>query len=141
LDHFGLSTALRAYVDDACSKARIQADIRLPDDGAAVPKDIAIALFRIVQEGLNNIIRHAGATNVVLDLVADGNEYAFTLHDDGCGFNPEINRESWPHGIMGMQHRVRALGGRFSLESAPGKGTTLRVAVPTATPVAAKSRG
>lgn len=141
LDHFGLSTALRAYVDDACGKARIQADIRLPDDGAAVPKDIAIALFRIVQEGLNNIIRHAGATNVVLDLVADGNEYAFTLHDDGCGFNPEINRESWPHGIMGMQHRVRALGGRFSLESAPGKGTTLRVAVPTATPVAAKSGG
>jgi signal transduction histidine kinase len=141
LDHFGLSTALRAYVDDACSKASIKADIRLPDDGAAVPKDIAIALFRIVQEGLNNIVRHAGARNVVLDLVADGNEYAFTLHDDGCGFNPKINRESWPHGIMGMQHRVRALGGRFSLESAPGKGTTLRVAVPTATPVAAKSGG
>ena len=141
LDHFGLSTALRAYVDDACSKAKIKADIRLPDDGAAVPKDIAIALFRIVQEGLNNIVRHAGARNVVLDLVADGNEYAFTLHDDGCGFNPKINRESWPHGIMGMQHRVRALGGRFSLESAPGKGTTLRVAVPTDTPVAAKSGG
>jgi signal transduction histidine kinase len=141
LDHFGLATALRAYVDTACSKAQIQADIHLPDDGAAVPKDIAIALFRIVQEGVNNIIRHAQAKHVVLDLVADGEEYAFTLHDDGRGFNPKVNRESWPHGIMGMQHRVRALGGRFSLESAPGKGTTLRVAVPATTPVAAKSGG
>jgi signal transduction histidine kinase len=141
LDHFGLATALRAYVDAACSKAQIQADIHLPDDGAVIPKEIAIALFRIVQEGLNNIIRHAQARHVVLDLVAEGEEYAFTLHDDGRGFNPKINRESWPHGIMGMQHRVRALGGRFSLESAPGKGTTLRVSVPAAATAAAKSGG
>jgi signal transduction histidine kinase len=130
LDHFGLATALRAYVDSACAKANIRADVKLPEDGAPVPKDIAIALFRIVQEGLCNIIRHAGAKHVTLNLTADGNEYAFTLRDDGCGFNLSGARDSWPHGIMGMQHRVRALGGRFSLESAPGKGTTLRVAVP-----------
>lgn len=130
LDHFGLATALRAYAEAACSKANIQPDIKLPEDGAAVPKEVAIALFRIVQEGLNNIVRHANASNVTLELTADGKEYAFTLRDDGCGFNPNVARDSWPHGIMGMQHRVRALGGRFSLESAPGKGTTLRVAVP-----------
>ena len=141
LDHFGLATALRAYVDAACNKAQIQADIHLPDDGSAIPKEIAIALFRIVQEGLNNIIRHAEARHVVLDLVTNDEEYAFTLRDDGRGFNPKVSRESWPHGIMGMQHRVRALGGRFSLESAPGKGTTLRVAVPATTPVAGKSGG
>lgn len=141
LDHFGLPTALRTYVDGACNKAQIQADIHLPDDGAAIPKEIAIALFRIVQEGLNNIIRHAQARHVVLDLVTSEEEYAFTLHDDGRGFNPKVSRESWPHGIMGMQHRVRALGGRFSLESAPGKGTTLRVSVPTTTPIAPKSGG
>jgi signal transduction histidine kinase len=129
LDHFGLTTALRAYVDSACAKANIRADIKLPEDGAPVPKDIAIALFRIVQEGLNNIVRHANARNVMLELTADGKEYAFTLRDDGKGFNPNT-RDSWPHGIMGMQHRVRALGGRFSLESTPGKGTNLRVAVP-----------
>jgi signal transduction histidine kinase len=139
LDHFGLATALRAYVDAACTKAQIQADIRLPDEGAASPKtqlskEIAIALFRIVQEGVNNIIRHANAQHVMLELTLDETECAFTLRDDGRGFNPKLSRGSWPHGIMGMQHRVRALGGRFSLDSAPGKGTTLRVAVPTATP-------
>jgi signal transduction histidine kinase len=130
LDHFGLPTALRAYAESVCAKANIQADIRLPDGAAGIPKEIAIALFRIVQEGLNNVVRHAGARRVELDLSCAGNEYAFTLHDDGCGFNLDDTRDSWPHGIMGMQHRVRALGGRFALESAPGKGTTLRVAVP-----------
>lgn len=134
LDHFGLLTALRAYVDSACAKASVRAEIHLPEDGAPISKEIAIALFRIVQEGVNNIIRHAQAQHVVLELTADGSEYAFTLRDDGRGFNPNDARDSWPHGIMGMQHRVRAMGGRFSLESVPGKGTTLRVAVPAAMP-------
>jgi signal transduction histidine kinase len=132
LDHFGLATALRAYVDSACAKANVRADTHLPEDGGPVPKEIAIALFRIVQEGLNNIIRHADAQNVVLELTTGHDEYSFTLRDDGRGFNPDDTGESWPHGIMGMQHRVRALGGRFSLDSAPGKGTTLRVTVPAA---------
>jgi signal transduction histidine kinase len=130
LDHFGLPTALRAYVDSTCTKAAVATDIRLPDDGARIPKDIAITLFRIVQEGLNNIIRHAGAQHVSLELTTGGGEYAFTLQDDGSGFDPNSARDSWSHGIMGMQQRVRALGGKFSLESAPGRGTTLRVTVP-----------
>lgn len=130
LDHFGLPTALRAYVDSACTKAAVATDIRLPDDGERIPKDIAITLFRIVQEGLNNIIRHAGAQHVTLELTTGGGEYAFTLQDDGSGFDPNSARDGWSHGIMGMQQRVRALRGEFSLESAPGRGTTLRVTVP-----------
>ena len=130
LDHFGLATALRAYVDSACTKAALQADLHLPEDGAPIPKDIAITLFRIVQEGLNNTLRHAGARQVTLELTAGAGEYGFTLQDDGCGFDPNSARDGWSHGIMGMQQRVRALGGQFSLESAPGRGTTLRVTVP-----------
>jgi signal transduction histidine kinase len=130
LDHFGLATALRAYVDPACTKAGVVCDIRLPEDGEPIPKGISITLFRIVQEGLSNIIRHAGAKHVSLELTDGGGEYAFTLQDDGCGFDPNSTRDGWPHGIMGMQQRVRALGGQFSLNSTPGRGTTLRVTVP-----------
>ncbi len=130
LDHFGLLTALRAYVDSACTKAAVHADIRLPEDGAPIPKDIAITLFRIVQAGLNNVIQHAGAKNVALELTADGEAYSFTLQDDGRGFDPNSTGDGWPHGIMGMQQRVRALGGTFALQSAPARGTTLRVTVP-----------
>jgi signal transduction histidine kinase len=130
LDHFGLATALRAYVDSACAKAGLKADISVREDGVPIPKEIAIALFRIVQEGLNNIIRHAGAHRVRLELTSDGANYAFTLSDDGSGFHQKDPGDPWPHGIMGMQQRVRALGGRFLLESNSGTGTTLSVSVP-----------
>jgi signal transduction histidine kinase len=133
LDHFGLATALRAYVDSVCAKAGLQADISVPEDSGPIPKEIAIALFRIVQEGLNNIIRHAGAQRVRLELTSDGAGYAFTLSDDGSGFDQKDHADPWPHGIMGMQQRVRALGGRFLLESNSGTGTTLSVSVPAGT--------
>jgi signal transduction histidine kinase len=132
LDHFGLATALRAYVESACKKAGIQTDIRLPDEGETIPKDIAITLFRIVQEGLSNIIRHAEAKHITLELGADSSGYALTLRDDGQGFDLNGTHGHWRHGIMGMQHRVRAFGGGFSLESTQGKGTTLRVTLPRA---------
>ena len=137
LDHFGLPTALRTYVDSACTKAGMHADIHLPEEGDSIPKDTAIALFRIVQEGLSNIIRHAGAKRVRLELTVTPDTYSFTLTDDGHGFDLNRARAGWPHGIMGMQHRVRALGGHFALESVPGEGTTLRVSVPAAVPAGA----
>jgi signal transduction histidine kinase len=130
LDHFGLATALRAYVEAACNKAGIQADIRLPDESEIIPKDTAITLFRIVQEGFTNIIRHANAKHVRLELDAGDGGYALVLSDDGQGFDPDITQGPWRHGIMGMQHRVRALGGRFSLQSTQGQGTTLRLTLP-----------
>ena len=130
LDHFGLATALRAYADSVCAKANIRTDIRLSEDGEPIPKDVAITLFRIIQEGLSNVVRHSGAQHVTLELATSAAEHAITLQDDGRGFHLNSERNGWPHGIMGMQHRVRALGGRFSLASAPGHGTTLRVTIP-----------
>jgi signal transduction histidine kinase len=130
LDHFGLPTALRAYVDSACAKAGLKREIRVPEDSAPIGKDIAIALFRIVQEGLTNTIRHAGAQTVRLVFTTDAAGWSFVLSDDGCGFDVHDPRVRCSHGIMGMQQRVRALGGELALESSPGAGTTLRVRVP-----------
>jgi signal transduction histidine kinase len=130
LDHFGLPTALRAYVDAACAKAGLRAELTLPDDGAPMPKETAIALFRIVQEGITNIIRHAGARVVTLVFVFEREGYRFSLSDDGRGFDAADPKFRWSHGIMGMRQRVRALGGRFEIESGPGAGSTLRVTIP-----------
>jgi signal transduction histidine kinase len=130
LDHFGLPTALRAYVDSACAKAGLRVDLTLPEDGAPMPKETAIALFRIVQEGITNIIRHAGARSVSLRFALEGDACRFTLQDDGRGFDAADPKFRWSHGIMGMRQRVRALGGQFDLDSTPGAGTTLRVSVP-----------
>ena len=130
LDHFGLPTALRAYVDSACAKAGLRADLALPEDGAPMPKETAIALFRIVQDGVTNIIRHAGARSVTLRFAVERDACRFTLSDDGRGFDAADPKFRWSHGLMGMRQRVRALGGQFEIESTPGSGTMLHVSVP-----------
>jgi hypothetical protein len=130
LDHFGLPTALRAYVESACAKAGLRTELALPDDAAPMAKDTAIALFRIVQEGVTNIIRHAGAQSVALRLALENDAYRITLSDDGSGFDAADPRFRWSHGITGMRQRVRALGGEFDIQSTPGAGTTLRVSIP-----------
>ena len=130
LDHFGLPTALRAYVESACVKAGLRAELALPEDGAPMPRDIAIALFRIVQEGITNIIRHAAARSVALRFALEPDGCQISLSDDGRGFDTSDPKFRWSHGIPGMRQRVRALGGQFEIESVPGAGTTLRVSIP-----------
>jgi signal transduction histidine kinase len=129
LDHFGLPTALRAYVESVCAKSGLLPDIVITAEDA-VPKDIGIGLFRVVQEGLNNVVRHAQARTVRLELAADEQLYCLRLSDDGRGIDLAAPSFAWSHGLTGMRHRVRALGGRFTLQSVPGRGTTLHVELP-----------
>lgn len=131
LDHFGLPTALRAYVESVCRKAGLAYEVEVSDD-ESVPRDTAIALFRVVQEGLTNAIRHAHATKIRLEFASAAEGYRLQLSDDGKGMDLSSRQLKWSHGISGMRHRIRALGGRFHIDSAPGKGTQLRVEVPVA---------
>lgn len=130
LDHFGLPTALRAYLESACAKAGLKFELTVSEEAESMPKEIAIALFRVVQEGLTNVIRHAEARQVRLELSSDSKSFILLLSDDGRGIDLTSPSFRWSHGLTGMRHRVKALGGRFSVESSPGKGTTLRVEVP-----------
>jgi signal transduction histidine kinase len=132
LDHFGLPTALRTYVDAVCLKAGLRADIQLADEAQGLPRDTAIAVFRIVQEGLNNVIRHGAASCVRLSIIADPGGFAVTLSDDGRGFNPTHDLGARAtFGLKGMRQRVSAFGGHLAIDSAMGRGTTLTVQVPT----------
>ena len=131
LDHFGLPTALRTYVDAACTKAGLQADIELAEEAQTLPRDTAIAVFRIVQEGLANTIRHGAARHVRLLLVAQPRGFALTLSDDGRGFDPAGELSGGKtFGLMGMRQRVRSFAGSLAIDSAAGRGTTLRVELP-----------
>lgn len=132
LDHFGLATALRAHVESACAKADLQFDVVVDDDVGPVPKDIAIALFRLVQEGTANIIRHACAQRVRLEFGGDARHYILKLSDDGKGFDLAGARLRGSHGLIGMRHRIEALHGRFAMHSGSGRGTRIEVEVPRA---------
>jgi signal transduction histidine kinase len=130
LDHFGLPTALRAHVEHVCTKADLQCDVTMSDDAETMPKDLQIALFRVIQEGLANVVRHAHARQVRLAVTADAQRYLLMLTDDGCGMKMGDSAFRWSHGLSGMRHRVQAMGGTFAIESSPAEGTTLRIEVP-----------
>jgi signal transduction histidine kinase len=131
LDHFGLATALRAYLDASCRKCTISCELVIDDSlDAAVPKEAAIALFRVAQEAFTNVVRHAAARKIRVELAGDADQFLLSIEDDGCGFDVTSPAVRASHGILGMRHRIGALNGRFFLDSAAGRGTRLRVEIP-----------
>jgi signal transduction histidine kinase len=98
-------------------------------------KQRLLILFRVAQEGLTNIRKHAQADSVQLDIIFGEQEAHLSLSDDGCGFDPTILQRLAPgrdggYGLQGIQERLEIIGGTFSIESAFGKGTRLQVMVP-----------
>ena len=130
LDHFGLPTALRAHVENACARAGLRCEVSMADDAENISKDASIALFRVIQEGLTNVLRHSHAKQVRLSLTSDAQRHLLLLSDDGCGMSLSDSTFRWSHGLAGMRHRMQALGGRFAIESSPTQGTTLRMELP-----------
>jgi signal transduction histidine kinase len=94
-------------------------------DGLLRPGD-EITLYRMVQECLNNILKHSGATKVTLKLTVDAGDLALTIRDNGRGFMPDdkTNRDAGL-GLQGIAERVHLLGGTHAIQSAPGQGTTV----------------
>jgi signal transduction histidine kinase len=135
LDHFGLPVALRAYLETVSAKSGLACEAMIAEE-ADVPKDVAIGLFRVVQEALSNVVRHASARSVRLTLACEGTVYSLSVADDGKGFDLASPDFRWSHGLAGMRHRVRALGGQLALHSEPQCGTILKVHVPRDRPAA-----
>jgi len=100
-----------------------------------LPDDLALSLFRIVQEALNNIVKHSGATRVSVALSGQAHQLALSIADDGVGFNVDDTRTSGL-GLLSIQERLQSLGGRLDILSQPGSGTQLEIRVPiTAAPL------
>ncbi|MEO7386634.1 MAG: CHASE3 domain-containing protein, partial [Gammaproteobacteria bacterium] len=130
LDHFGLPTALQNHFDDTCKKAGLNCKTTIPEEIAELPQDLAIALFRVGQESLTNIIRHAKAKNVDMTFEILDDVIHVRVRDDGVGMELDKPQMSHSHGISGMRHRIQSLGGTFQMVSAVGRGTSLTIAVP-----------
>jgi signal transduction histidine kinase len=130
LDHLGLGAALAWYVDETCSKAGLACTRRtaLPDD-EPVPPETAIAIYRTVQESLTNIVKHAQASQVEVAVEPLPDGWRLTVADDGVGIS-NFRAESLSHGLANMKQRARALGGRFTLRTAPGHGTRIEAFYP-----------
>ena len=127
LDGRCLAEAIRVEAT-ALSRDGWQVTLHVADIGS-VPADIELALFRMTQEALQNVRRHAGLCRVWLNLVRDGAYVHLTIADDGCGFDPQQTPTA-RFGLAGMRERVVLLGGTIDIQSRPGAGTTIVITIP-----------
>ena len=135
LDHLGLEAALRQYSGSAGSEPGLVVRFKARGfAGERLPPVVETALYRVAQEAMTNVVRHANATQVDVLVQRRGDRVRLMVEDDGVGFEPG---RMWPGnhiGLIGMRERAEALGGTLTIESAPGKGTTVVVEVPSADP-------
>jgi len=134
LDDLGLAPALRWYLERQAQKLGLVAHLACDLPEGRLPPEIEIGCFRIVQEALTNVMRHAKASQVHVDLRRDGDALYLTIHDDGKGFDVQAARiglmRGESMGLLGMEERAHLLGGRIEIESEPGQGTEIQVCLP-----------
>lgn len=134
LDKLGIEPAVEALAQRTAqlSGLRIDLDVRLAHEQGSskmrLAPDVESTTYRLVQEALNNVVKHAGASRVEVGIVETDDEVAITIRDDGHGFDPEHANGGF--GLLGMRERVALLGGRLEIDSADGRGTTLTAQLP-----------
>ncbi len=130
LDNLGLSAALDWQVHEICDRADIACTIATPSDDSKIPPTVSIALYRILQEALTNIVKYAKAKSVNVDLGLTDDTVTLLIEDDGIGIPDDAQNNLLSHGIAGMRQRVRALHGEFAIARRPAGGTMIEVNIP-----------
>jgi signal transduction histidine kinase len=129
----GLVRALQAYVEQFEERHQIPVSFRSDDSADRLPPAAALQLFRLIQEGLTNVRKHAAAREATVSLMNGGpGQLTVVIADDGQGFVPPTERNGGgrPLGLMSMRERVESLGGAFELQSEPGSGTRVTATIP-----------
>lgn len=136
IDDLGLSPTLQKYIDNFANETGIRVNLMFLDtDDKIKDSNVGLTIFRLVQECLNNVKKHACATQVVIQLEGTAKGLTIRIKDDGKGFDTS-KLSSMPvqsdcgYGIVGMRERVELLGGSFAIESKAGKGTIVRATLP-----------
>ncbi len=125
LEELGLAEALRAEGERLSRQGGIDLTVRIAPLPAVVGKAVALCLFRVAQESLSNVIRHAGARAASVDLQPMDGGLLLAVRDDGVGFNEADPGKRRSLGLLNMKERVRLLNGTLDIESAPGRGTSI----------------
>ncbi len=131
LDDMGLIAAVQSMAKGFGNRTKINASVKAEGFTERLSRELETALFRCVQEALTNIARHARAQRVTVDLKQDQQEVSVVIKDDGIGFRPEEVKASMDHiGLIGMKERVGLLQGKIVIDSHPGGGTAIYIAIP-----------
>jgi len=127
IEALGLTTALRTLIDKVENASGINFATDINESASDVPHETAIAIYRITQEWLTNIVKHSSAKEVSLKLAVDTSQLILTIRDNGVGFDPATVKLGL--GMRGMEERARMVGGSVDVSSSPGNGAVLRMVV------------
>ena len=126
LEELGLIAAIRKQVQLLARHTPIHAHLNAPEHVGEMDPDIQVAVYRSVQEALNNVAKHSQAKNFTVKLTCSGRKVALEVEDDGIGFSPRAAQDRG-FGLKGMRERATALGGSMTIRSKPGQGTRVRI--------------
>lgn len=127
LDDLGLVSAVEWYARELSRRGEVEVDVKAENVSENLPDSLMVCIYRVVQEAVNNAQRHAQAKNVTVELTQTSTAIQVQIKDDGIGFDAKRTRGM---GLLGMEERVKRLGGTIAIESGPGAGTTIRAELP-----------
>lgn len=130
LEHFGLLAAIRTAVQDFRDKHRIDVELYLDDSLRSISPEADICIYRIVQECLHNVARHANASNVLISLRQMENDVELIISDNGVGFDRKKAKNGDGLGLVSIQERLDGLGGKLAIDSLPGRGSDVIATIP-----------
>ena len=131
LDDLGLSKAVRCLVNEFSDRTGIESSYVVKEPVGTLPPEMSICVYRVVQESLSNIARHAQASQVEVELICESDGVSLSVRDNGVGFDPvHADQKSEHLGLLSMKERVRMAKGTLEVESAPMHGTEIRVEIP-----------
>jgi len=139
LDDLGLPAALESQAQEFEGRTGIHCSVILPPERLMLDTDRSTTIFRIFQESLTNVARHAHATRVEARLRRENDRIIFQVFDNGTGFDPEVAKARKSLGLVGMQERALLLNGEFKAEGVTGSGTTMTLTIPLPPSIAAES--
>jgi signal transduction histidine kinase len=125
LDDLGLAAALEWHVNEWSKRTHIKTKVNLPEEEWELDPSLNTGLYRVCQEALTNVVRHAGASKVQVLLAREGDEVVLTVRDNGRGMDGGKITAPESVGLLGMKERVEQIGGRLEVQSEAGKGTTV----------------
>ena len=129
LEEQGLLAALNERLDAVKTRSGLQVDLQLECDHI-LPLDVQDELFRVILEGLNNVVKHARARHVKIQMVGQDGCCRLVLEDDGCGFDVSTASRYGGYGLKTVRERLQRIGGTLTVRSEPGAGSTLEIEVP-----------
>jgi signal transduction histidine kinase len=141
LDYLGLGAAAASFCRELSDHQKVEIDFRAVDVPKKLPREISLCLFRVLQEALQNAVKHSGSRQFKVWLGGASHEISLSVSDSGLGFNSDVAFQGQGLGLTSMKERLKLVGGEFSVDSQLDCGTTIHARVPLELTTMAASAG